>query len=162
MSNLVVVTFDNPEEAGQVLHTLRSAQSQDFVHLDDSAVVVKDEEGKIHVKNEMDRGVKIGAVGGGLLGLLLASIFFPVAGLVVGAIAGGLVGAAANIGLDRKFVKEVGEDLGPNTSALFFIVRDGNPDIAVAALKPYKGTVRHTSFPPEDEQELRRILSKRI
>ena len=162
MSNLVVVTFESPEEAGQVLETLRSAQRQDFVHLDDSAIVIKDEEGKVHVKNEMDRGVKIGAVGGGLLGLLLASVFFPVAGLVVGAVAGGLVGAAADIGLDRKFVKEVGDDLGPGTSALFFIVRDANPDVAVAALRPYQGTVRHTSFPPETEEELRRVLSKRI
>ena len=66
------------------------------------------------------------------------------------------------MGIDQKFVKEVGEDLQPDTSALFFIVREANPEVAVAALKPYKGTVRHTSFPPEAEEELRRILSKRI
>jgi uncharacterized membrane protein len=162
MSNLVVVTFDNAEEAGKVLQTLRSAQRADYLSLDDSAVVVKDEEGKIHVKNEMDRGVKVGAVGGGLLGLLLGGIFFPVAGLLVGALAGGLIGKSVDLGIDQKFVKEVGEDLQPGTSALFFIVREANPEVAVAALKPYKGTVRQTSFPPEAEKELRRILSKRI
>jgi uncharacterized membrane protein len=137
-------------------------QRTDYLSLDDSAVVVKDEEGKVHVKNELDRGVKIGTVGGGLLGLLLAGIFFPITGLVVGALAGALVGASAKIGIDQKFVKEVGEDLQPGTSALFFIVREANPEVAVAALKPYKGTVRHTSFPSEAEEELRRILSKRI
>jgi uncharacterized membrane protein len=162
MSHLVVVTFDNADEATKVRQTLRSAQHADYLSLDDSAVVVKDEEGKVHVKNEMDRGVKIGTVGGGLLGLLLAGIFFPIAGLVVGALAGLLVGASAKLGVDQKFVKEVGEDLQPGTSALFFIVREANPDVAIAALKPYKGTVRHTSFPPEAEEELRRILSKRI
>ena len=162
MSHLLVVTFDKTEEASQVRKTLRSMQRTDYLSLDDSAVVVKDEEGKVHVKNEVDRGVKIGTVGGGLLGLLLAGIFFPIAGLVVGALAGALVGASAKIGIDQKFVKEVGEDLQPGTSAVFFIVRDANPDAAVAALKPYKGTVRHTSFPPEAEEELRHILSKRI
>jgi uncharacterized membrane protein len=110
----------------------------------------------------MDRGVKIGTVGGGLLGLRIGGIFFPIAGLLIGALAGALVGASAKLGIDQKFVKEVGEDLQPGTSALFFIVREANPDVALAALKPYKGTVRHTSFPPEAEEELRRILSKRI
>jgi uncharacterized membrane protein len=162
MSYLVVVTFDNAEEAGKVRETLRSAQRSDYLSLDDSAVVVKDEEGKIHVKNEMDRGIKIGAVGGGLLGLLLASVFFPVAGILVGAALGGLIGKSVDLGIEQKFVKEVADGLEPNTSAIFFIVREANPDVAVAALKPYKGTVRHTSFPPEAEEELRRILKKRI
>ena len=162
MPNLVVVTFEDADEAGKVLETLRSAQRADLLSLDDSAVVVRDEEGKVHVKNEMDRGIKIGAVGGGLLGLLLAGVFFPVAGLLVGAALGGLIGKSVDLGIDQKFVKEVGGDLQPGTSALFFIVREANADVAVAALKPYKGTVRHTSFPPEAEKELRRILSKRI
>ena len=162
MSNLIVVTFDDPDEAGKVLETLRSVQREGYLSLDDSAVVVKDEEGKVHVKNETDRGVKIGAVGGGLLGLLLGSVFFPIAGLLVGALAGGLIGKSADLGVDQKFVKEVSEDIQPGTSALFFLVRDAEPDVAMAALRPYKGTVRHTTFPPEAEEELRRILTKRI
>jgi uncharacterized membrane protein len=162
MSHLVVVSFDNAEEAGKVRETLRSVEKSDYLSLDDSAVIVKDEEGKIHVKNEMDRGVKIGAVGGGLLGLLLAGIFFPVGGMLVGAALGGLIGKSVDLGIDQRFVKEVADDLEPNTSAIFFLVREANPDVAVAALKPYKGTVRHTSFPPEAEEELRRILKKRI
>ena len=72
------------------------------------------------------------------------------------------MGKLADTGIDQKFVKEVSEDLQPGTSALFFIVREANPNVALAALKPYKGTVRHTSFPPEAEEELRRLLSKRI
>jgi len=162
MSYLVVVTFDNPEEAGKVRETLRSAQRADYLSLDDSAVIVKDEEGKIHVKNELDRGVKIGAIGGGLLGLLIGGIFFPLAGLLMGVLGGGLAGKLADTGVDQKFVKEVSEDLLPGTSALFFIVRAASPDVALAALKPYKGTVRHTSFPPEAEEELRRVLGKRM
>jgi uncharacterized membrane protein len=162
MSNLIVVTFDNPDEAGKVLKTLHSAERSDYLSLDDAAVVVRDQEGKVHVHNETERGVKIGAVGGGLLGLMIASIFFPIAGLVIGAVGGALVGKSLGTGVDKKFVEEVTEQLQPGTSALFVIVREGNPDVAVAALKPYKGTVLQTTFPPEAEDELRRILSKRM
>ena len=47
------------------------------------------------------------------------------------------------------------------TSALFFIVKEANPNMALAALKPFKGEVYHTSLDPDDEEHLRKILSKR-
>jgi uncharacterized membrane protein len=161
MAHLVVITFDNVDEAGKVLATLKKGSSGEFVHLDDSAVVVKDEGGKVHVKNEMDRGVKIGALGGGFLGLLIGGVFFPLAGLLAGILGGALVGKSLDMGIEQKFVKDVSDALGPNTSALFMVVRDADPNYALAALRPYKGTVYHTSLSPEAEGELRRILSKR-
>ena len=48
------------------------------------------------------------------------------------------------------------------TSALFIIVRDSNPDVAVAALKPYKGKILQTTLSPEDEENLRGVLKKEI
>jgi uncharacterized membrane protein len=162
MSNLVVITFDNADEAGQVRDSLHSAQKSGGLSLNDSAVVVKDADGKIHVKNEVDRGVKVGAVGGGVLGLLLAGIFFPFAGIIVGALGGAAVGALANMGISKKFVKQVGDDLDPNNSALFIIIRSGDPDMVAAVLRPYKGTLYQTSFDTQGEEALRDVLSKRI
>ena len=162
MSNLVVITFDNAEEAGKVRESLHSLEKQGLLSLDDSAVVVKDAEGKIHVKNETDRGVIVGAVGGGMLGLLIASIFFPFAGLIGGALVGAVVGKMADLGVDQKFVHEIGTALKPDSSAIFVMVRESNPAAVVAALKPYQGQVYQTSLPTEAEEELRHILSKRI
>lgn len=162
MSNIVVITFDNMEEAGQVRESIRQQEKGGRISLDDSAVVVKDENGKVHVKNQMDRGVKIGAVGGGLLGLLLAGIFFPVAGIVVGVLGGMGVGALADMGVQKKFVKEVSDGIANGTSAIFLIVRDADPNAALALLRPYKGTIYQTSLDPEDEENLRHTLSKRI
>jgi len=159
MSNLIVITFDNEDEAGKVREALKEQAAN--INLDDSAVVVKDAEGEVHVKNEVDRGVAIGAVGGGALGLLIGGLLFPIGGLVLGALAGGLVGKMLDMGVDKKFVDDVSEHLQPGTSALFVIVREANPNVALAALRPYKGKVIQTSLPPEAEAELRRILSQR-
>ena len=161
MSNLIVIVFDDPEQAGNVRATLKSVEHEGRLRLDDSAVVVKDEKGKIHVKDQMDRGVKVGAVTGGLLGILLASVFFPIGGLIIGAVAGGLIGSAAGLGISKSFVKEVSESMTENSSALFIIVRDGDPDLAVAALRPYQGKILQTTLSPEDEETLRRTLKKK-
>jgi uncharacterized membrane protein len=161
MSNLVVITFDNVEEAGRVRETLRSIEKGDYLSLNDSAVVVKDEEGKVSVQNEVDRGVKVGAVGGGALGLLIGGIFFPFAGLLIGAVAGAVLGKMVDSGVDRKFVDDVSADLVPGSSAIFFIVRDADPDVAIAALRPYKGKIYHTSLSTEAEESLRDVLKRR-
>jgi uncharacterized membrane protein len=161
MSNLIVITFDNADEAEQVLDALRQLKRSDQLSLDDSAVVVKDAKGKVRVKNAVDRGVKMGALGGGLLGLLLGGVFFPLAGLAVGVTGGALVGSSLDLGVDQKFVKDVTNALQPNTSALFIIVRSANPDVAINALKPYKGSVYHTSLAPDAEETLRKVLEER-
>jgi uncharacterized membrane protein len=161
MSNLIVVVFDEAEEAGKVRASLQSVEHEGRLRLDDSAVVVKDEHGKIHVKDQMDRGVKVGAVTGGLLGILLASVFFPIGGLIIGAVAGGLIGSTAGLGISKSFIKEVSESMTENSSALFIIVRDSDPDLAIAALRPYEGKILQTTLSSEDEETLQRALKKK-
>ena len=157
MSNLIVMTFNTPDEASRVRQTLRELERAGRVSLDDAAVIRKDANGTIEVDNEVDRGVKIGALGGGLLGLLL-SFMFPLAGIVVGAAGGALAGRMADLGIDQQFVRDVSESLQPNSSALFVIVRDADPTIVIAALEPYQGTLYHTTLDPGVEAELRHAL----
>jgi uncharacterized membrane protein len=162
MPNLVVITFDSMEEAGQVRKALSQGQKQGLISLDDSAVVVKDEAGHVNVKNEIDRGVKVGAAAGGLLGLFIGFLLFgPLASTLIGAVGGAGVGALTDLGIEKKFVKEVAKALKPGTSALFIIVRESNATAAMATLKPYQGEVYHTSLPPEAEESLRRVLKTR-
>lgn len=160
MSTIIVITFDDEVQAGNVREAMRSLEQEGYLKLDDSAVLVKDTSGKMRVQDETDRGVKTGAVGGGLLGLLLGSIFFPVAGLLIGAAAGALVGKAADLGIDKKFIQEVEASMLPGSSAIFLFVREANPDVAIAALRPYKGKLYHSSLGPEGEKILRDTLAK--
>lgn len=159
MTNLVVITFANETDAEKVRASLRQLQHADRLSVEDAAVVVKDAEGKVHIKGEADTGVKWGAVGGGLLGLLLASVFFPVAGIVIGAAGGAAVGALADKGIQKSFVKEVGDSLQPGNSALFVLAHGADPNAVLAVLRNYEGKIYHTSLSPEDEDSLRRALA---
>jgi uncharacterized membrane protein len=156
MSHLIVMTFEGKDEAFRVRDSLKTIQKQGQLGIDDYAVISKDEAGKIDVKNVVDKGVKMGAVGGGILGVLL-SFIFPVAGLVAGVAGGALVGRSLDMGVDKKFVKDVSESLGPNTSALF-VIGNGDPRAVVAAIEPFQGHLYQTTLDSDLEQQIRDAL----
>ena len=155
--NLVVMTFDNEIDAGNVMRSLRSLEKSGQMSIEDTAVLVKDQSGKLRVDNEVSGSVETGAVVGGSLGLLL-TFMFPVVGLAVGAAGGALVGKVLERGVDGNFVKEVGEELQPGTSALFITGRGSNHEAVLRALEPYKGNVYQTNLSSELEDELKRVL----
>lgn len=161
MSNLVVLTFDDTEQSGAAFEVLKKAQSGGYLKLVDAAVIVKQESGKVEIKNQLDSGIKRGAVGGGLIGLLLAGVFFPLAGMVIGAVGGALVGKSMDLGVDPKFVKDVTETLKPGSSALFLMVKDAQPDVAIGVLRPFKGTIYQTTLPSEAVEALHEALKSK-
>src|SRR3954462_14512936 len=88
MSNLLVVTFENQED-GRKAHTeLKNLKSEGGVNIQDVELVERDAEGNIHRVGKVDETTKVGILGGGLLGLLMGLVFFPVLGLTIGAVAG--------------------------------------------------------------------------
>ena len=161
MPNLVVITFEDPEQAHQVLDALRDEEREHQIGLDDTAIVVKSEDGTVEVDNEVDRGIKIGALGGSLLGLLIGFLVGgPLVSLALGAVAGALGGDLANLGIDQRFINDVTADLAPGSSALFLMARDADPEATAAALKPFKGKVYYSYLPEETEAQLREILDE--
>lgn len=157
-SNIVVIAFETEHEAEEVREKVKELGKRGLVTLDDSAILVKDAQGEMHVKNQVDRGVMVGAGWGSLIGLLIGGIFLPLGGLALGAAAGAAIGKMVSNGVDKKFVKDVAEQMQPGTSALFLIGRSADRNAMLTALKPYKGTVLHTSLDTELEESLRRAL----
>jgi uncharacterized membrane protein len=158
MSYLIVTTYNDPDKAEQVREAIRTQEHGGRISLDDSAVIVKDQEGKIHVTNQVDRGTKVGAAGGGFLGLLIGSLLFPFAGLLIGAVGGAVVGHFMDKGVDQSFVKDVSNELTPGSSALFILVRDGDPGAVVSTLQYFQGKVYQTTLDSETEETLRRAM----
>jgi uncharacterized membrane protein len=158
MSSLVVVSFESPDEAAAVLESLKAQTKYGNISFKDTAIVSKDAEGKVHVKNEVSQGTMTATGVGALLGLLLGGFLFPFAGILLGAGGGALVGRFMNLGVDGDFVKEVSESLQPGTSALFVLVQDANPDVVRAILQEHHGKVLQTTLSPEAEENLIKAL----
>lgn len=160
MSQLLVITFEARETAGQAAERLKGLQKGHGVDISDMAVVEKDADGKVHVHHGIDTPTAGGAIVGGVLGLLLGLVFFPVAGLAIGAIAGGFIGRSLHGNVDKKLVEDVTADLTENTSALFVIGTSQSPAAVIGALEPYKGKVYQTTVDSETEAQLQAALDK--
>ena len=156
---LVVFTFDDENEAREAAYALRNLEKAGRLNIEDTAVIRRDPDGKIHVDNQVSGAVKGGAAIGGVLGLIIGGILFPIGGLILGAAGGAAVGKMMDTGVDQKFVKDVSESLQPGNSALFITSSGGSPDAVIGALRPFKGNVYHTSLDSEAEQSLRRALA---
>lgn len=162
MSYFVVITFDNEDEARIARESLRNAQKQGYLELEDAVTITKGLDQKIVIKDEIDRGLKWGALGGSFLGMLIGGLFFPITGIVLGAIGGGLAGKWIWEGVDKDFKREVLESLQPGSSALFLVIPPAYLDYAIAALRPYQGQIYHSSIPEDAENELRAVLKQRV
>jgi uncharacterized membrane protein len=156
---LVVFTFDDENEARGALEALRNLEKAGRLKIDDSAVIRRAEDGKVHVDNKIDSSVKSGAAIGGMLGLIIGGLLFPIGGLILGAAGGAAFGKMMETGVDKKFVEDVSNSLQPGSSALFVTSSGGDPAAVVAALRPFKGTVYHTNLSSEAEQSLRSALT---
>jgi uncharacterized membrane protein len=159
MSEWIVIVFENQDEAQVVREEVRKLEHSGDLALDDAQVIARDADGKIHAKGQADRGVKVGAVAGGAIGLLVAGLLFPIGGLIIGAMAGAGIGKLAGLGVDKKFIQNVQDALKPGTSALFLVVKHANFAALRATIAPHEGTIYQTSVSSEDEATLRRALS---
>jgi uncharacterized membrane protein len=155
MSDLIVLTFKTETGAEEMRDDLMRLQKEHLITLDDAAVVVRKQDGKAKVK-QMTGLVGAGALGGAFWGMLIGLLFLaPWLGLAIGAVTGAVAGGLTDIGVDDKFIKEVGEQIEPGDSALFLLVRDSTPDKVMDELRKFDAKVYQTSLSKEDEEKLR-------
>jgi uncharacterized membrane protein len=167
MAELVVVGFDEPNEADHVLTELARLQKEYLIDLEDAVIAIRGSDGKLRLKQSVDL-VGLGAAGGGLWGAMwgaLVGLLFvnPLVGLVaggaLGAGAGALSGSLADYGINDDFIRQIGETLPPNSSALFVLVRKVQPEKVLSELSRFRGRLIRSSLSPEQESRLQAALS---
>jgi len=155
MSELIVFAFKTETGAEEMRVALVQLQKEHLIELDDAAVVVRKADGKVKVKQAVSL-VGAGALGGAFWGMLIGLLFWaPWLGLAVGAATGAVAGGLSDVGVDDKFIKEVGETIDPGNSALFLLVREVTADKVIGYLTQFDATVLRTSLSNEDEAKLK-------
>ena len=161
MSDLIAVAYDDEYKAEEVRLALAKLQKEHLIELEDAAVVVKKEDGKVKLKQAINL-TAAGAASGSFWGLLIGTLFWaPLVGAAVGAASGALSGALSDIGVDDDFMRELGETLTPGSSALFVLVRKVTPDKVLEEVAPFGGKILRTSLSKDDESQLQEVLNNR-
>jgi uncharacterized membrane protein len=155
---LVARIFDKPQKAAEALEFLKGLRRQQkgahepAIKILNAAVLVKDADGQVSVKETGDldarQGRLFGAITGGLVGLVAGP-----AGVVVGALAGAATGRAAAERIDRglpdSFLKKFQERLQPDTSALLVLVEHEWFNTLSEAMANLEGVVLHQTLTDE-------------
>jgi uncharacterized membrane protein len=119
MNKVIFVAFDTEQKAFEGDRALHEMHRDGLITLYDDAVVVKDANGKVVVREEPETSPLAtlgGMVTGGLIGLLGGPV-----GAAVGMSTGTLVGAAFDLtrdGIAQEFVEDAGARLEPGKVAL--------------------------------------------
>ena len=121
---VVLAAFNDENGAEKALNELKQAKKDRLIGIRNAAVLWKDDSGKLRFKETADmrggKGVAVGDIIGGVVGLI-----FPPSILVGAAVSGAIGGLSARLhdaGFPDDRLREVGEGLKPNTSALIAVI----------------------------------------
>ena len=147
MSQLIVFTYDNEEKATTVLQSVAELSKQHLIEVQDAAVIVKNENGKVKVHQTLESLVKSSNVAsGGFWGLLIGLIFGgPIFMALLGMGLSALFGRKLDVGIDNTFIKNVGDDMKPGDSALFLLTEEITVDKVADALREHGWIARRTA-----------------
>jgi uncharacterized membrane protein len=123
--SFIVVRYPNKETAEAALEVVNGLAKEKVVKLKDAVALTKDEKGKIHMHQTKDDPASRGFLKGGVIGIIFAVLFGPAGWIVAGA-ALGTAFAMFDRGIKNKLLKELGEKMTAEQSALAVLVEEAD------------------------------------
>jgi uncharacterized membrane protein len=156
-NEMLIIAYPSESEADQVLKALQQLNHDHLVHLKNAAIVVRDKSGKINMRETHDfdakQGAIVGALAGGLIGKLTGGSLLGEAAL--GAVGGLAASKIIDLGFDDDYLRQVGANLPPGSSAIVAIVHFDHLDQALQTLQKYPGgRIMRQTLPLEIQQQL--------
>lgn len=168
MSNeptLIAVKFEEPLMAQELLLAFARLAKRNDIDIEDAAMVLKDVDGKIRLRQTRDVMPGQGAASGGWIGALVGIIGGPLgvlAGGALGAAAGGLFAKLRDVGIDDEHMKEMGEQLDRDTAALFVLLNDYDVTAVAVELRRFDGELFYSTADEAIAQRFRDELAVTI
>jgi uncharacterized membrane protein len=158
VSELMVLGFEDEAAADEFGTTLAEMQKDMVVQLQDAALVVRDPDGKPHVKHDTHL-VGYGALGGAFWGMLFGLIFFmPFLGLAIGAGMGALFGKLGKTGIDKQVLEQMGDAVPPGKAGWFLLIGQMTEDKFLAAVQGAGAKLVRSNLSHDQEEELKKAF----
>ncbi len=146
-SELVVLYFASVEAAERALGTVKSLEAEGFLHLDESAILGRDDEGWVTVKpTDANEPVRASALGG-VVGLVAGGVIgLPVLGVLAGA---GLAAKhTSHADQLEDLINTVGEKMDNGTGVLVLDVASlDDPEIVADRLGVHRDQLIRAEVP---------------
>ena len=164
MATLFALIYPDTETAEAAAETAKGLDQAGFLRILDSAVVIKNANGKVEHKGQRNP-VRSGGVAGGVVGALTGLMFtVPVLGLAAGAALGAYAGGlfkSGGTGDFNAFKEQVDSDLAPGGSALLVLGdTTGGRERVVQDLGRHGGTLRSTDISDEQVALIQKEIDK--
>jgi uncharacterized membrane protein len=121
---VLVASFDTPDGAGSAAKQLQDLEKQGSLDVNNTVLAIKNDRGQVEIKNLEDvsvgDGAKIGAVAGGVIGLLCPPSILASAAL--GGLLGGVTARLRESKIDEGLFREMAAGMQPGTSMLVTVV----------------------------------------
>ena len=131
--SFIVVKYPKKETADEALKAVLGLAKEKVVKLRDAVAITKTAEGKLKLHQTKDDTAKKGFLKGGGIGVLFALLFGPVGWVAAGA-ALGTAFAMFDRGIKDKLLKELGEKMTPEQSALAVLVEEADWETALGRI----------------------------
>jgi uncharacterized membrane protein len=141
--NVLAVSFDPDENAYEALTTLKTLDGQGQLGVEAAAVVVRDDNGDIAVKDSVESFQYAATASGGTIGLLIGILGGPL-GVLIGGTYGLMLGSLVDLDeaeRSESVLSDISASVRPGHPALLAQVTEQSPDVVDAAMARLGGTV---------------------
>jgi uncharacterized membrane protein len=140
---LVGISFPDIFRAQEFLTAATGLAARDRLKLKDAVLVVKDTDGKTHVKETIDpepaRTALSGAMWAGLFGLVLGGPVGWGVGLVAGGVGGAVTAKVVDLGISDEWVGWFRQAVQPDTATVALLIEDLDRDALVEEAARFTG-----------------------
>jgi uncharacterized membrane protein len=154
---LLVASFADDDQAETAYNTLREAEKEGQLVTADLAIVERDDNNRLSVRESQDVDMAPGALLGAGIGAILGLIAGPL-GLVVaaagGALAGGVAAEAIDAGVEDDWLRALGEALKPGGALVAVAIARYWVPLAAGYLQQAGGEVTRHPLPEPLAREL--------